>query len=90
MFLVNFHALFVQYTDIANVVLAAVMKLAKFHWIVKFFDLCLVEFVPELTPHRIKHNFSQGANTRIFLDLRRLELYIFFGIVIGDILLSLC
>ena len=59
--------------DPAHVVSAAVQELPEIGRIDKFFDLCLVGLLPELTSHGIQHEFSQSTLTRIFADVGTVE-----------------
>ena len=58
MFVVDLHSLLGQNALVADIVFVAVMKLMKLNRIVKFFDLGLVGFLPELSPHGIQHHLG--------------------------------
>ena len=51
--------------------------------VTEFFDLGLVETLPELAPHGIEHHFGQRAQTFIFRDFIVLQTNTFVLIVLA-------
>ena len=50
-FSMNLDPLFCEHGHVPNIIFIAVMKCVKLDGIVKLFHLCLVGFLPELSPH---------------------------------------
>ena len=56
--------------------------------VIEFFDLGLVETLPELAPHGIEHHFGQSPQTSIVLDFVVLQSDALVLMVLADVLLT--
>ena len=69
MFIVDFHEVVVDDGRVTHIQGVGIQETVEGSAVIKFFDLGLVEALPEPAPHGIKHHFGQSAQTRIVLDL---------------------
>ena len=82
---VDFDPFFGDWADPAHVVSAAVQELPEIGRIDKFFDLCLVGLLPELTPHGIQHEFSQSTLPGILANIGMAENNVFAFVPSSDV-----
>ena len=82
---VDFDPFFGDWADPAHVVSATVQELPEIGWIDKFFDLCLVDLLPEFTPHGIQHEFSQSTLTGVLAYIGMMENNVFTFVPSSDV-----
>ena len=88
MLIVTFHEVVVDDGDVADIQDVGIQETMEGLGFVEWFDLDLVETLPELATHGIEHHFGQLPQTRILLDLVVLQVHTLVLIVFADVLLT--
>ena len=68
MLIVDFHEVVVDDGDVTDIQGIGIQETVEGLGVAKFFDLGLVQTLPELPPHGIEHHFGQSAQTFISLN----------------------
>ena len=87
MLIVVFHHVIIDDEDVTDVQGVGIQETMEGLVVTEFFDLGLVETLPELAPHGIEHHCGQRAETRIVLDLVILQTDALVLLILADVLL---